>query len=160
MRLEIETDAGTDVVDVTDPVRDAIPHDHEGTATVFVRHTTAGVVINEAERRLLEDVASFVATFARGGSGERARSPDAGDDDTDVASAPTDRSVSPAETRAGQEWRHDELDGNAASHLRALLLGPGVTVPVRDGDLSLGRWQSVLLVECDGPRTRTVDVVA
>lgn len=53
---------------------------------------------------------------------------------------------------------HDELDGNADSHLRAALIGPDVTIPVDDGELALGRWQSVLLVECDGPRTRTVSV--
>jgi len=56
-------------------------------------------------------------------------------------------------------WDHDELDGNADSHLRALLLGNSAQVPVVDGDLALGRWQSVLLVECDGPRERTLRVV-
>ncbi|MFB1064089.1 secondary thiamine-phosphate synthase enzyme YjbQ [Natrinema sp. H-ect4] len=53
---------------------------------------------------------------------------------------------------------HDELDGNADSHLRAALISPDVTVPVEDGELALGTWQSVLFVECDGPRTRTVSV--
>ncbi|ARS90392.1 secondary thiamine-phosphate synthase enzyme YjbQ [Natrarchaeobaculum aegyptiacum] len=53
---------------------------------------------------------------------------------------------------------HDELDGNADSHLRAALFGPDVTVPIRNGDLALGTWQSVFLLECDGPRTRTVSV--
>ncbi|PSQ26435.1 hypothetical protein BRD03_10170 [Halobacteriales archaeon QS_9_68_17] len=53
---------------------------------------------------------------------------------------------------------HDRLDGNTDSHLRAALLGPDVSVPVADGDLELGTWQSVLLVECDGPRTREVAV--
>lgn len=53
---------------------------------------------------------------------------------------------------------HDELDGNADSHLRATLLGPDVTLPVRDGDLATGTWQSILLVECDGPRSRRISV--
>ncbi len=55
-------------------------------------------------------------------------------------------------------WQHDRLDGNADSHLRTFLLGPSETIPVTDGSLSLGRWQSVLFVECDGPRTRSVTV--
>jgi secondary thiamine-phosphate synthase enzyme len=55
-------------------------------------------------------------------------------------------------------WAHDEIDDNADSHVRSLLIGPGETVPVDDGTLALGTWQSVLLVECDGPRTRTVRV--
>ncbi|MEY7847776.1 secondary thiamine-phosphate synthase enzyme YjbQ [Natrarchaeobius sp. A-rgal3] len=53
-------------------------------------------------------------------------------------------------------WKHDELDGNADSHVRSMLVGPSATVPVSDGTLALGTWQSVLFVECDGPRTRTV----
>ncbi len=63
---------------------------------------------------------------------------------------------------SGTGWPsfHDALDGNADAHLRALLLGHGVVLPVAEGELDLGTWQSVLLVECDGPRTRTVAVRA
>lgn len=39
-----------------------------------------------------------------------------------------------------------------------MLVGNGPTIPVEGGELQLGTWQSVLLVECDGPRTRTVRV--
>ncbi|AFK18998.1 YjbQ family protein [Haloferax mediterranei ATCC 33500] len=63
-----------------------------------------------------------------------------------------------AGTVPDEGWDHDKLDGNADSHLRALLVGNGISIPVADGTLDLGRWQSVLLVECDGPRTRTVTV--
>lgn len=56
-------------------------------------------------------------------------------------------------------WAHDDLDDNADSHLRALLVGASETLPVSGGSLDLGTWQSVLLVDCDGPRTRTVEVV-
>ena len=55
-------------------------------------------------------------------------------------------------------WAHDAIDDNADAHLRAMLVGNGPTIPVEDGDLALGTWQSVLLVECDGPRTRTLRV--
>lgn len=56
-------------------------------------------------------------------------------------------------------YRHDEIDDNAAAHLRTMLVGESVTVPVTDGSLSLGTWQSVLLLEGDGPRERTLQVV-
>lgn len=59
---------------------------------------------------------------------------------------------------ADEGWAHDELDGNADSHVRAMLVGPSVTIPIEDGGPALGTWQSVLLVECDGPRARTVCV--
>ncbi len=55
-------------------------------------------------------------------------------------------------------WRHDKVDGNAASHIQATILGPGETIPVRSGELLLGTWQAVMLVELDGPRDRRVVV--
>ena len=55
-------------------------------------------------------------------------------------------------------WRHDRVDGNAASHIQAAILGPGEIIPVRDGALLLGRWQAVMLAELDGPRERRIVV--
>ena len=55
-------------------------------------------------------------------------------------------------------WRHDRVDGNAASHIQAAILGPGEIIPVRDGELLLGRWQAVMLAELDGPRERRIVV--
>jgi secondary thiamine-phosphate synthase enzyme len=55
-------------------------------------------------------------------------------------------------------WRHDRVDNNAAAHIKATILGPSQAVPVREGGLRLGPWQSVMLVELDGPRDRTVIV--
>ncbi len=40
-----------------------------------------------------------------------------------------------------------------------MFVGPSETIPVRDADLDMGTWQSVLFVDCDGPRERAVDVV-
>lgn len=59
-----------------------------------------------------------------------------------------------ADTVADEGWTHDRLDGNADSHLRATLVGSNETVPVENGALQTGTWQSVLFVECDGPRKR------
>jgi secondary thiamine-phosphate synthase enzyme len=55
-------------------------------------------------------------------------------------------------------WRHDRIDNNAAAHIKATILGPSETVPVREGRLRLGTWQSLMLVEFDGPRDRSVIV--
>lgn len=63
-----------------------------------------------------------------------------------------------AELIADDGWAHDRIDNNADSHIRASLIGPSVTVPVSDGSLDLGTWQSILFVECDGPRTRSLEV--
>lgn len=123
--VQLSTTDRLDVVDVTDTVAGELPDDADrGLCTVFVPHTTAGVVVNEDERRLLADV-------------ERA----------------LDRLVP-----RGEGYAHDKVDDNADAHLRAMLLGEHVSVPVVDGSLALGTWQSVLFVECDGPRTRTLEV--
>lgn len=120
----VSTDARLELVDVTDRVAAVVPNDVDaGTCHVYSRHTTAGVLVQEAEQRLIEDVTSFLGDLV----------PDEG-------------------------HRHDELDGNADSHLRASLIGPDATVPVTDGSLALGRWQSICLVECDGPRERELVV--
>jgi secondary thiamine-phosphate synthase enzyme len=55
-------------------------------------------------------------------------------------------------------WRHDKVDGNAASHIQATILGPSETIPIRGGQLLLGTWQAVMLVELDGPRDRRIVV--
>jgi len=55
-------------------------------------------------------------------------------------------------------FAHDRVDDNARAHLTAVLLGNAVTVPVTGGAPSLGTWQSIFLVELDGPRTRELHV--
>jgi secondary thiamine-phosphate synthase enzyme len=60
--------------------------------------------------------------------------------------------------RAAAPFRHDVVDDNARAHLTSVLLGPSLTLPLSGGGPMLGSWQSVLLVESDGPRSRTVDV--
>jgi secondary thiamine-phosphate synthase enzyme len=54
----------------------------------------------------------------------------------------------------GKGYHHDGLDGNAHSHILASIIGCSVTVPVLNGRLALGTWQSILFIELDGPRNR------
>ncbi|SEH10920.1 secondary thiamine-phosphate synthase enzyme [Natronorubrum sediminis] len=122
--ITIETDARLTTVDVTDQIASVVPDDLEsGTVTAFVAHTTAGLLVQENEPRLREDIEDFLSDLV----------PDEG-------------------------HAHDRLDGNADSHLRAAMIGPDVTIPVENGELVLGTWQSILFVECDGPRTRSLTV--
>jgi len=118
--LAVSTDERLQTAEITDRVAACVPDDlAAGTCHVFVRHTTAGVLVNEDEPRLREDLEGFLSDLV----------PEEG-------------------------HRHDELDGNADSHLRAALIGPDATIPIRDGELALGTWQSIFLLECDGPRER------
>ena len=56
-------------------------------------------------------------------------------------------------------WRHDRIDGNADSHIKSAILGPSETIPIKDGKLELGRWQSVMFTELDGPRSNRKIIV-
>ena len=61
--------------------------------------------------------------------------------------------------KENDNYRHDFIDNNAASHIRAFLLGSSETIPIVDGRLNLGTWQSIFFVEMDGPRrNRTIDL--
>lgn len=55
-------------------------------------------------------------------------------------------------------WRHDRIDNNAAAHIKAAIIGPSETIPVKNGKLQLGTWQDVFLCCFDGPRKRKIIV--
>lgn len=102
-----------------------------GQVTVFSRHTTTALAINENEERLLEDVKVHLKKLA-----------------------PPDR-----------KYLHNDLHlrivpedepMNAHSHLMSMMLSTSEVIPVIDGKLALGTWQSVLFFDLDGPRKRTV----
>lgn len=54
--------------------------------------------------------------------------------------------------------RHDKLDGNADSHIKAAIIGPSLSIPIRNGKLLLGQWQGIMLAEFSGPRTRDISI--
>ena len=56
------------------------------------------------------------------------------------------------------QFRHAHDPKHAWSHMASSILGPSLTIPVSAGKLVLGTWQSVILVELDGPRERDVHV--
>lgn len=99
-----------------------------GVALLQSLHSTAALFVNEWQEALLEDFRTLL---------EQAVPADA-------------------------DWRHNDPRysdcdrSNAASHLRALLLGSSATLAVRRGQLVRGKWQSIILAELDGPRTRSV----
>lgn len=55
-------------------------------------------------------------------------------------------------------FRHAHDPSHAPAHMIASILGPSLAFPIARGKLALGTWQSVLLIELDGPRERTVHV--
>ncbi|HWM80399.1 MAG TPA: secondary thiamine-phosphate synthase enzyme YjbQ [Methylomirabilota bacterium] len=124
--LRIKTLKNQEVVDITRQVTKVLarsPRD-EGICTVFVRHATAAIIINEnADPGFRLDVVTALDRLFPQGI-----------------------------------WEHDKVDDNGAAHLKAMILGPSETVPIRGGQLLLGTWQGIALVECDGPREREIVV--
>jgi secondary thiamine-phosphate synthase enzyme len=134
--LTVHTDRHLEFADVTDEVVRTVAEAgvREGFAVVFSRHTTAGVRINEHEPLLLEDMVRLLERVVPTG--------DYRHDDFSV------RTVN----------LHENERVNGHSHCRSLLLGASETVPVSGGQLLLGRWQRIFLVELDGPQRRELVV--
>ncbi len=107
----------------------------EGWVTVFSRHTTAAIRINENEPELLKDLARLLASVAP--------------DDADYCH--NDFSV---------RWVNmtEDESPNGHAHCQHLLLGASETIPLVAGRLMFGRWQSLFLIELDRARTRDVVV--
>lgn len=53
-------------------------------------------------------------------------------------------------------YRHPHNPSHVTDHILASIIGPSVTLPIKNGELDLGTWQRVVLIELDGPRERTV----
>src|SRR6059036_173401 len=128
----LSSEEGTEVTDITKLVREAIQQFpvSAGIALINTLHTTCAVFINEFQSALIDDLKGLVERLVP--------------------------------ERAG--YRHDEPRfsdcerGNAHSHLRAALLGRSVALGVTNGELTLGRFQSVIFAEFDGPRKREINV--
>ena len=57
-----------------------------------------------------------------------------------------------------QKWRHPHNPDHAPDHLLSSIIGPSIIVPIETGELQLGTWQRIILIELDGPRMRDVEV--
>ncbi|PNW78452.1 hypothetical protein CHLRE_09g396850v5 [Chlamydomonas reinhardtii] len=146
-QLEVAaTPPGIALVDVTPQIRELVSQSGlvEGTVNVLSRHTTTAVTINENETRLMDDVRQFLSKLAPASAPYL-------HNDLHLRPAPEDWPGGWA-AWAGQEPQ------NAHSHLLSMVLGNTLAIPVSGSRLALGTWQSVLLVELDGPRPRTVGV--
>jgi len=136
--IRIDTERPTQFIDLTPELEAFVAASgiQSGLLNVQSLHTTAAIVVNEHEPLLLTDMAWLLERLA-----------------------PVDA-----------VYRHDNITlrtvncvlgepPNGHSHCRALLLGSTAALNVVNGELQLGRWQRVFLVELDGPRTRDVSLL-
>lgn len=119
------------LINVTDRINDIVRKSgiRDGIVHLQSLHTTTAVFINEWQDALLHDVRHFL-----GGLIEE------------------------------RPWRHnnpaysDCERQNADSHLRGMVMGQSLCLQVRNSAVLLGTWQSIILAEFDGPRSRSVSI--
>lgn len=120
--FKIDTNKNFEIIDITSKINDLLDI-NEGIVSIFSRHSTSAIVVNENESGLLSDLEFTLDNLI------------------------TDK----------YSYSHDRIDNNAKSHLKSFLLSSSESLPVKNGKLDLGTWQSVFFIELDGPRrSRTV----
>jgi secondary thiamine-phosphate synthase enzyme len=136
--IRIDTEQPLQFIDVTDALEMFLTSTGVdiGLLNIQSLHTTTAILVNEHEPLLLTDIAALLERVAP----------------------------------EGNTYRHDNVGlrsvncvlgerPNGHSHCRALLMGASIGIHVANGCLQLGRWQRVLFVELDGPRSRQVSVL-
>lgn len=128
--LKLITDSPVELHNISDRVREQVQHSgiRAGFLILSTLHTTTALFLNEFQAALMADLTEFLERFVDREGGFLHNCEDCSD----------------CERK------------NADAHLRAAVLGHNVTVPIHEGEISLGQWQSILFAELDGPRERTV----
>lgn len=115
--FKIDTNKNFEIIDITSKINELIDMG-EGIVSIFSKHSTFAIVVNENESGLLNDFEFMLDNLV-----------------SDKFS-----------------YQHDRIDNNARSHLKSFLLSSSECLPIKNGNLDLGIWQSVFFIELDGPR--------
>lgn len=128
--VKLVTRSRVELHNLSDRIREEVRDSgiRAGFLVVSTLHTTTALFMNEFQAALMADLTEFL---------ERLAPPEGG-------------YLHNCEDTSDCERK------NADSHLRATLLGQNVTVPIANGEVAMGQWQSILFAELDGPRKRTV----
>lgn len=130
--ISIKTRARLELVDLTDQISEILNPGKikEGFIHLMSLHTTTGLFVNEWQQALIEDMRNFIQKI-----------------------------VDEADNFGHNLPENGECErGNAAAHLRALLLGNSLSLPIKGGKVLLGKWQRIILAELDGPQERQLQV--
>jgi secondary thiamine-phosphate synthase enzyme len=130
--LALKTTEKQQLINITSHLKEVVTDSgmKNGFVGLFSQHTTAALMVSEYQNALLDDIAAFLRRVVQDDLPYKHNSPEFSDCDRK----------------------------NAASHLRSMLFNNSVMLPVSDGELVLGQFQSVILAEMDGPRERSLRV--
>ena len=126
--LKISTSEAPKFYDITAHIESIISKANfeSGIAVVFSKHTTAGILIQEHEPLLLEDLTNLLQDIS-----------------------PKDKEYNHNNFAIRTVHMHEDECPNGHSHCQHILIGTSETIPVIDNSLSLGKWQRIFLVELD-----------
>jgi secondary thiamine-phosphate synthase enzyme len=136
--LNLQTNTAPEFVDITDNVTAFVTECGvtEGTVTVYSKHTTGAVRINEAETGIQKDFAEHLEKMLPRHKYYR-------HNDLTIRTENID-------------CDDDVCAKNGHAHQQHFLLGTSETIPIADGKLILGRWQRVFFIELCSPRKREI----
>jgi thiamine phosphate synthase YjbQ (UPF0047 family) len=189
MKISSNTTSGTDatniipqqeviVYDITKQIRQYVIDHHVscGTVTIYNRHTTTSLLINEYESRLIRDMIqtflpiippderSYAATRFTGTSnvptGIRYEHNDIHlrPESYDEMKRCYENGYNISNINILQQWRNQEPI-NAHSHLLSMMIGtPTLSIPIYNTTIMIGLWQSIMLIDFDAPRNRTIGI--
>ena len=136
--LIIDTSAAPEFIDITDRITSILDKTDvsNGTVTIFSRHTTSAIVIQENEPLLLNDMSSLLEKLSP-------KSARYGHNDFTIRTVNMNEGEPP----------------NGHSHCQHLLLGSSETIPVANGLLTLGQWQRIFVVELDESKITPREII-
>ena len=136
--LIINTSAAPEFIDITDRITSILDKTDvsNGTVTIFSRHTTSAIVIQENEPLLLNDMSSLLEKLSP-------KSARYGHNDFTIRTVNMNEGEPP----------------NGHSHCQHLLLGSSETIPVANGLLTLGQWQRIFVVELDESKITPREII-
>ncbi len=130
--ITIDTNERLTLIDITERIMDILERFKagQGLISVFSLHTTTGVFISEVQAALVDDVKAYLRKVV---------------DDSDW-------------------YKHNCAEfsdcerQNAAAHLRGMILGNTLSLPIVAGKVLLGQFQRIMFAELDGPRQRELHI--
>lgn len=130
--LIVTTKERVELKTITEQIADFVAQApvQNGLVQISSLHTTAGIMLNEIQDALLSDIKDMFLKAAPQGIYYKHNDPLFSDCD-----------------------RH-----NADAHLRSIIAGPNLSIPIENGKMKLGTWQQILFAEFDGPNNRKVHV--
>jgi len=130
--ISLKTEKKMEILDVTHDVEKIVGESgiKNGLVNLWIPHATAALAVNEHDLDLWDDILS------------------------------TMRKLVPVEAdyRHNTKYAWTPREQNAHAHIINCIVKPNAVIPLHDGRMQLGTWQSILFIELDGPRSRSIHV--